>query len=61
MLSSRREDGELTLVRWNISFGAQEPRFSTFYEFLDWALSEAEARLEWTKQEIAKAKEERDG
>ena len=58
--TTRRKDGELTLVHWDISYGAQEPNFATFYEFLDWALSEAVGRLEWTKQEVAKAKEEQD-
>ncbi len=27
----------------------------TFHEFLDWALAEASARLEWTKEEVAKS------
>jgi hypothetical protein len=57
---TRRKDGELTLVYWNISYGAQKPTFPTLYEFLDWALSEAMARLEWTKQDVAKAKERQD-
>ncbi|MBC8871647.1 MAG: SMI1/KNR4 family protein [Planctomycetes bacterium] len=55
---TRRKDGELTLVHWDISYGAQEPSFSTFYEFLEWALSVVVERLEWTKQEVAKAKKE---
>jgi hypothetical protein len=52
----RRADGELTLVYWDISYGAQEPMFASFYEFLDWALATTAARLEWTKQEVAKGK-----
>ena len=58
--TTRRNDGELTLVFWDIGYGAQEPTFPTFYEFLDWALSEAMARLEWTKQAVANPKEEQD-
>jgi hypothetical protein len=57
---TRRKDGELTLRFWEISYGAQEPNFSTFYEFLDWALSEAVARLEWTQQAVANPKAQKD-
>jgi hypothetical protein len=58
--TTRHKDGELTLVYWDISYGAQEPNFPTFYEFLDWALSEAVARLEWTQQAVANPKAEQD-
>jgi cell wall assembly regulator SMI1 len=59
--NSRRADGELRLVYWNISYGAQEPFFSTFYEFLDCALSEATARLEWTKKDVTDSGDDQDG
>ena len=43
---SRREDGEMTLVYWDISYGAQDPKFASFHDFLDWAAFEAGFRLD---------------
>ncbi len=46
---SRRKDGEMTLVHWDISYGAQDPKFGDFYAFLDWAAFEASFRLRQLK------------
>ena len=44
---TRRADGELTLVNWTLDYGAQEPMFQTFLEFLEWTCSEVAARVTW--------------
>jgi len=50
---SRRSDGEMTLTQWDISYGAQEPEFSTFGEFIQWARSEVENRIQLTREALA--------
>ena len=50
---SRRPDGEMTLTQWDISYGAQEPEFSTFGEFMEWARSEVENRIQQTREALA--------
>jgi hypothetical protein len=49
---SRRPDGEMTLTQWDISYGAQEPEFSTFDEFMEWARSEVEHRIQQTREAL---------
>lgn len=39
------EAGEMSLTLWDISYGAQDPRFQTFDDFLEWALDETRTRL----------------
>ena len=43
---TRRSDGEMKLVFWDISYGAQDPMFDTFHDFLDWVIGEVAFRLE---------------
>lgn len=57
---SRRADGEMTLKSWDISYGAQEPEFANFGEFLDWAMFEAEDRLHQTREAIENPTESTD-
>jgi cell wall assembly regulator SMI1 len=46
---TRRANDEMKLVYWNISYGAQEPTFERFQDFLDWAIGEVDFRLEHLK------------
>lgn len=43
---TRRPDQELTLTMWNISYGAQDPTFHSFGDFIDFAIGEVDFRLE---------------
>jgi hypothetical protein len=55
----RRADGEMKLVYWNISFGAQDPTFDTFHDFLDWAIGEVAFRTKHLKPKKEPATEQR--
>jgi SMI1-KNR4 cell-wall len=46
---TRRSNGEMKLVFWDISYGAQDPTFAKFHEFLDWVTGEVAFRLEHLK------------
>jgi hypothetical protein len=42
----RGENQELKLTMWNISYGAQDPTFNRFEDFIDFAIGEVGFRLE---------------
>ena len=46
---TRDAKGEMKLVYWNISYGAQDPTFTNFQDFLSWAVSQVDFRLEHIK------------
>jgi SMI1/KNR4 family protein SUKH-1 len=54
---TRQPNGEMKLVYWNISYGAQDPTFTRFHDFLDWATGEVDFRLEPLKKKSPQAKQ----
>lgn len=57
---TRDANQEMKLTFWEISYGAQNPTFTNFYEYLDWALGEVEFRLEdWKKSDAKSAKKQK--
>ncbi len=49
---TRRENGEMTLVFWELSYGAQDPTFERFFpDFLDFVIGEVDFRIEHLKAE----------
>lgn len=49
-IRTRDSNGEMKLTFWEKSYGAQEPTFQNFYEYLDFAIGEVEFRLDdWYK------------
>lgn len=48
--TTRRDDGEMTLVTWDIGYGAQDPTWATIHELLEHQVSEAAARVKWIKE-----------
>lgn len=54
---TRDANQEMKLTYWEMSYGAQEPAFQNFYEYLDFAIGEVDFRLEdWKKDAAKKAK-----
>jgi hypothetical protein len=47
---TREPNGELKLVSWDISYGAQEPMFETFHAFIESAAEEVAFRLKHLKR-----------
>lgn len=48
---TRAGNHEMKLVLWDISYGAQDPVFDTFYDFVDWAIGQVDFRLAHLKGE----------
>ena len=47
--TTRRSDGEMTLKTWDIGYGAQDPMYESFEEFLVDQRARAMERLEWIR------------
>lgn len=47
---TRRADGEMTLVTWDIGYGAQDPTWQTIDELLAHQVAEASRRVQWIKE-----------
>jgi len=45
----------MKLTYWEMSYGAQDPVFQNFYEYLDFAIGEVDFRLEDWKKDAAKS------
>jgi len=57
---TRDANQEMRLTFWEMSYGAQEPAFQNFYEYLDFAIGEVDFRLEdWKKDAAKKAKKKK--
>jgi cell wall assembly regulator SMI1 len=56
---TRDANQEMKLTFWEMSYGAQDPAFNTFYEYLDFAIGEVEFRLEHWKGEAKSAKKQK--
>lgn len=56
---TRDANQEMKLTSWEMSYGAQDPTFTNFYEYLDYALGEVEFRLEDLKGAAKSAKKKK--
>jgi hypothetical protein len=57
---TRDANQEMKLTFWEMSYGAQDPAFQNFYEYLDFAIGEVDFRLEdWKKDAAKKAKKKK--
>jgi hypothetical protein len=52
---TRDANQEMKLTSWEMSYGAQDPAFQNFYEYLDFAIGEVDFRLEDWKKDAAKS------
>jgi hypothetical protein len=51
---TRDTEGEMTLLFWAIDYGAQDPTFNSFPDFVDWAIRQVDFRLEHLKNKKQK-------